>query len=130
MSDLPTPTEWTSSDAWILAAISTRQSGSSLAELIGEGDAINHGILTRDELASGIGALRAADLVEVDGGRFLLTGRGRDLRKHWKRGMFRWGEALRPRLAELPRSQDQFAVSDAEVDAAYREYTRTFGKRR
>ena len=119
------PADWTSTDAWILAAIhgrSKRKRGNTLRHVIGAADAINHAIPTPDELASSIGALRAAGLVECDDDRIYLTREGERLTRHWKGGSFNWGPTLLPHLAALPRSIERFAVTHQEWQAAYDEY--------
>ncbi len=115
---------WTWSDAWVLAATTDSRRGCSLSELIGVADGINHAIPTRDELAAAIGALRAAGLLKVEDDRFVLTPDGKALKKYWKGGLFNWSETLLPRLAVLPRTDEQFPLTDEDVHAAYLTYTR------
>lgn len=98
--------------------------GCSLSQLIATADAINHAIPTRDELASSIGALVGAGLVEVVGGKFRITHAGKRMKKHWKGGMFNWSKTLLPHLEELPRSSEAWQISDDDVARAYEEYTR------
>jgi hypothetical protein len=95
-----------------------------LSELIGVADGINHSIPTRDELASAIGALRAAGLLTVEGERFALTREGKALKRHWKGGLFNWSKTLLPPLAALTHSDEQFPLTDDQVHTAYLAYTR------
>lgn len=121
MSDSQVQSEWTSADAWILAATETGR-GQRLTHLIGAADAISHAIPTRDEISSAVGALRAAGLLECEGDRISLTREGRKIRRHWKGGMFNWGPTLLPRLALIPRSDELYPVTEEDWEAAYREY--------
>jgi hypothetical protein len=115
---------WTWPDAWVLAATSDLAEGCTLSELMGAADAINHAVPTRDELASALGALIAAGLIEVKDGRFRTTDAGRAIKKHWRGGLFGWSESLLPQLERLPRATDEFSLTEAAVQAAYTEYVR------
>jgi hypothetical protein len=112
---------WTSPDAWILASITSRRRGSTLRGVIGTADAFNHDIPSRGQLASSIGALIDAGLVEVADGRFRLTRDGRRIRKHWRGGAFEWGQML-PHLEPLPRSNREHPLSAEDWQRAYDEY--------
>ena len=117
---------WTSSDAWILASTSDGRRGGSLADLIGTADAINHSLPTREELASGLGALIAAGLVEHVNDRYRTTSAGKRIKRHWRGGMFNWSKTMLPRLRELPRGTSERGLSDDEVQAAYEAYRRSW----
>lgn len=114
--------DWTSTDAWVLAATSDRAAGRSLSALIGEADAINHATPTRDELASSLGALIAVGLIQVDDGLFRTTEAGRAIKKHWTGGLFNWSDTLLPHLAELPRPAAEYPLTEDTVTAAHTEY--------
>ncbi len=114
--------EWSWSDAWILAAVALNPAGAGLADLIGTADGINHAIPTRDELSRGLGALIAANLVELIDGRFFTTAAGNVVRTKWRGGLFDWGEALLPKLQCLPRPAEEFALTELDMDSAYRAY--------
>ena len=64
---------WTGPDAWILASVTPSRRGFDLSRVIGTADAFNHDIPSRDQLASSLGALIDAGLVEVADKRFRLT---------------------------------------------------------
>ncbi|GAB3763067.1 hypothetical protein FB382_001311 [Nocardioides ginsengisegetis] len=112
---------WTSPDAWILASITTSRRGSTLSRVIGTADAFNHGIPSRDQLASSFGALIDAGLVDVTDGRFRLTRNGKRIRKTWRGGAFEWGQVL-PRLEPIPRSSREYPLTSEEWQRAYDEY--------
>ncbi|MFZ1284300.1 MAG: hypothetical protein WAQ75_09315 [Propionicimonas sp.] len=124
MSDDGAAAEWTWADAWVLAATTDTAEGCSLSELIGTADGTNHAIPTRDELARALGALLVAGLIEHIGERFRTTKAGRDLKKHWKGGLFGWSTTLLPQLQRLRRAPRELALSEPEVQAAYAEYVR------
>ncbi|CAN7266767.1 hypothetical protein [Knoellia sp. LjRoot47] len=112
---------WTSSDAWILASIAASRRGSTLSHVIGTADAFNHDIPSRDQLASSIGALIGAGLVDSVDERLRLTREGQRIRKTWRGGAFEWGEML-PHLQRTPRSGQVYPLSGEEWQRAYDEY--------
>jgi len=116
-------TTWTWADAWLLAATADSRRGCSLSELIGTADAINHAIPTRDELATSLGSLRSAGLVELMEGRFRTTAKGKSVKKHWQGGLFGWSKSLLPHLEKVPRLRADLPLTGSEVRAAYVEYT-------
>jgi hypothetical protein len=67
---------FTWSDAWLLLsiALSTREHGASLKDIIGTGDAINRAIFTPQELRRGLAKLTAAGYVAEQGGRYFVSG--------------------------------------------------------
>lgn len=67
------------SDAWLLLAIgySNEKGESSLARVIGVADAIQHSVLTWEEVDGGLFRLGKADYVTVREGRLGLTQQGR-----------------------------------------------------
>lgn len=113
---------WTWVDAWVLAAVVDQSRGADLSELIGHADALNHAIPTRDELASSLGALVAAGLVEVAADRYRTTSAGRALRGEWTAGTRSWSDVLLPRLAALPRSEVELPLTQEQVRTAYQAY--------
>ena len=112
---------WAIPDAWILASITPSRRGFTLCGVIGTADAFNHDIPSRDQLASSIGALIEAGLVEVANGRFRLTRDGKRIRKTWRGGAFEWGQML-PHLKPLPRSNREYPLTSEEWKRAYDEY--------
>src|SRR5215210_1519515 len=67
------------SDAWLLLAIgySNEKGASSLARVIGAADAIQHAVLTREEVDGGLFRLGTAGYVTVRGEKVRLTQQGR-----------------------------------------------------
>lgn len=116
--------EWSWSDAWVLAASPGDPDGCSLSDLIRTADGINHAIVTRDELADGLGALLAAGLVEVRGDRIRTTPAGQAIKNYWRRGLFGWRKSLLPRLRKIPRPAARFEISPADYEAAVAAYLR------
>lgn len=112
---------WTSPDAWILASIADSRRGSTLSHVIGTADAFNHDIPSRDQLASSVGALVDAGLVDVADGRFRLTRDGKRIRKAWRGGAFEWGQML-PHLEPIPRGSREYPLTSEEWKRAYDEY--------
>jgi hypothetical protein len=102
---------WTSSDAWIFAAIaggadsSVRES--TLADVIAGADVINHAIVTEDEFTQAIGRLTAVEAIGVspDGSRYWPTATGLQLRRRWRHGLFGWTVIL-PGLRKLGAPPD------------------------
>ena len=116
--------DWRMSDAWLLAASSDTKQGAALTDLLATADGISHAIPTRDELASSLGALIGAGLVEVVDHRFRTTSAGRTIKRHWKGGLFGWSTSIMPHLQTLERPSSQYPITDEEVRTAYRDYLR------
>lgn len=112
---------WSNPDAWILASITASRRGSTLSRVIGTADAFNHDIPGRDQLASSIGALIDAGLVDVNNGRFRLTRNGKRIRRTWRGGAFDWSQML-PHLERIPRSSRAYPLRSEEWQRAYDEY--------
>lgn len=70
-----------SSDAWLFqaAALAARLGSTTLAHVIGAGDALQHAIFTKEELDGGISRLRRAGYVEFGASGIVLTATGRDV---------------------------------------------------
>ncbi|MCG8457321.1 MAG: hypothetical protein MI919_13680 [Holophagales bacterium] len=135
------------SDAWLLAAIHTADSGNSQPTLVGViavGDAINHAIFTRSELDGGLSRLVRAGLVTVNGQRFGLTPLGREMAAKdpgTAKGVSAHVESIRKRLhasEQGPRTDPNDAwdpgapkvyVSEEDFRIAVDEYQRLFRSR-
>ena len=115
--------EWTWVDAWILAATPDSPDGGALSRVMATSDAINHAIPTRDELASSLGSLIAAGLVQESDGRFRTTPHGRSIKAHWKGGLFGWAESLRrgrgsARQSRCSTSAEESGAISAAADSS------------
>jgi len=117
------PATWTSSDAWILASLSSGRRGMTLSELIASADAHNHAIPTRDELASALGGLVGTGLVEATRRGFRTTRKGMSVKRQWTGGMFQWTSLL-PELEKLEKIGDDYPLTETEVREAYTAYIR------
>ncbi len=124
MTTQPNPGTWTWPDAWILASISGQRRGMALSELIASADGHNHAIPTRDELASALGSLIAAGLVETIDGGFRTTAEGELIKKKWRGGMFSWSESLLPQLERLAKADQEYPLTEDEVAQAFTDYVR------
>ncbi len=123
------PAEWESSDAWVFAAIggSGIDDGTTLTQLIAAADAINHAILTEDELVRAVPRLIHARLVQadIDADRYWRTEAGHDLwaREMKRRGLFGWIEGIPPALRRLGPPQDGvWALPPGAFDRAVGDY--------
>ena len=102
---------WTSSDAWIFAAIaggadsSIRES--TLSDVIGSTEVINHAVPTEDEFVQAIARLTAVGVVGVneDGSHYWSTAAGLQLRRRWRHGLFSW-DVILPGLRKLGSPPD------------------------
>lgn len=122
--ETPEASEWTGIDAWVLAATSTRKRrGCTLSSMIGELDLLNHAIPSREELSAALGALIASGLVVAEDGRFRTTEAGKVVRKHWRGGIFRWGETMLPVLASIPRTAAEYPLPQEQFDDACQAYS-------
>ena len=117
----PEPAAWTLSDAWIFASLPAGRRGMTLSELIGSADAHNHAIPTRDELASALGGLIGAGLVEPTPRGFRTTREGTAVLEKRTGGMFEWNSLL-PELRKRPKTGDDYPLTDAQVQEAYVAY--------
>lgn len=116
---------WTFPDAWLLTAIGQfGRRGTSLSDLIGAADALNHDVPTEAQAASSLGRLIASGLLEVADGRYRLTRQGRSIYKRRQGGMFELSGSVLMALESVPRVDDNVAFAEGEFQAAYEEYVR------
>jgi len=118
---------WSTSDAWVFAAISNDQSGRphTLRELIALADGLNHDVITEREFTTAIGRLLTAGLIEADaaGDRYWPTEAAANIRKRWKHGLFGWIATIPPQLERLGKPQDaDWSLPPGVFDQAVREY--------
>lgn len=132
-------------DAWILLATAlTRRAGSSsLAAIIGAADAVQHAIVTREELSGAFARLQRAGYLEPDAAGIRLTSAGEalvteagqaaaHLHKHQEvleqiLGATPWSPAYQPQQAD---EGVECQLSAEEYDDAVRRYLSSFGRRR
>jgi hypothetical protein len=126
---------WEDSDAWVFAAISGSgpDNGSTLAEVVRRGDAIDHAVMSEAEFARAVPRLINAGLIGGDRvlGRYWRTQAGQELfERHMKRrGLFGWADAIPPALRRLGPPQDgSWELASGEYDRATREYQRWAAK--
>jgi hypothetical protein len=123
---------WEESDAWVFAAINgvDPEHGSTLAEVIRYGDAINHAVMSEAEFARAVPRLMNAGLIGGDRllGRYWRTPAGQELFEHRmkRRGLFGWMDAIPPALRRLGPPQDgSWDLPPGEYDRAIREHKRS-----
>lgn len=126
-AEFGTSDEWETSDAWFTTALAwCRTRRPDLTDVIAAGDVINHSILNRAEIQQAVRRLLGAGLLDLSDDRFVLTRAGRALvRKRTGRGV----EQIRSVLALLagrPLAEKPWAVSAADIDAAYERYRARF----
>jgi hypothetical protein len=126
---------WEDSDAWVFAAITGLgpDNGSTLADVICRGDAINHAVMSEAEFVRAVPRLINAGLIGGDRvlGRYWRTQAGQELfERHMKRrGLFGWADAIPPALRRLGPPQDgSWELASGEYDRATREYQRWAAK--
>lgn len=113
---------WTWVDAWVLAALPRTDPSPDLCDMIAIMDALNHAIPTRAELASALGALIGAGLVEATPLGFRATSLGEEARAAWDGAPVGWDGAILPALSRYERPDREWPISDQDVADAYREY--------
>jgi hypothetical protein len=117
---------WEWKDAWILLAISGPSlRGHSLAAVIGNADAINVDIPSRDDLERSVNRLHAAGLVTADRERFRLTRDGRRvLRRAGRAGLREKARLVEAELQRTPFPSEVggWSLSQTEWEAAYKSY--------
>jgi hypothetical protein len=124
----PSQAEWGLYDALILTSIADSRRGTSLDEVMARSDAIDKSYPSRDQLASALGALAAAGLIEESERGFRRTKAGKALTK--KTGFFGRHRDLLPYLQLVPRQADEWPLTDAEVTAAIDTYVRRDSRHR
>ena len=133
------------SDAWLLLAADLAVTGSgpaALARVIGAADAIQHAILTKEELDGGLGRLGRAGYLRFDSAGVRLTGAGRALVRRAERAGRTYAaqqEALERLIGAPPwtahydardaRGSEPEVLTQAEYDAAVRDYYSVVGYR-
>ena len=127
------------SDIWVLQALNscTGEEELDISGLVAVADAINHSILTSEELNNSIYRLEQAELIGVDGKIVKLTSRASELfTKYAKQSIGRQSETLQKRLGALGYSSDydpntliapKEFVSKEQFDNAVQEYQQNFG---
>ena len=131
------------SDAWLLQSIvlASSDAPATLAQVIGAADAVNHALLTDDELHGGLSRLTTGGVVVETNGRFAVTSlvpaatittirtsgwqRGRQIAaKFLDAEEWTWQRNVRD-----PRNAVRYESLTAErIDEAEREYRRHFQK--
>jgi hypothetical protein len=112
---------WTWSDAWVLAAIMVQgRDDVELTDVVAAADAINHAILTENEVESAVRRLGGAGLIETRDRRFRLTEAGRDMAARRRGGMLSQVDDLLRRLRRLPVREAAWQLRPGELDAAAR----------
>ena len=94
---------FTSTDAWILAALALchREEGAPLDAIISAADYLNHAIPTQEELKTALAKLKLAGLAKARGEHFLLDGGALGFRAKLERvAAFRWIEKSEQFLAK------------------------------
>lgn len=116
---------WVFSDAWVFTAIAVYDlAGCGLTDVLAAGDAMNHAILTEDELAQGVGRLAASGLVSVEGDCFALTTRGQALASRRKGGLMGQVTSVQALLRQVDLREGRWPVSAGTLDAAQTAYKR------
>lgn len=120
---------WTWSDAWVFSsiAITGRDDGSRVSEIIMTADGINHAILTEAEFIHAVPRLVAAGLIraDADADRYWLTDSGRALyrQRMKRRGLFGWMDAMPPALDRLGEPEaNAWSLPAGAFDQAARDH--------
>lgn len=111
---------WSGVDALVLSAFSGSRRGSSLADLMATSDAWDKNYPSRDELASALGALVAAGLIEPSERGFRKTRAGRAIVR--KAGFFGRYRDVLPHLADIPRATTEWPIASSAVSEAIDAY--------
>ena len=115
---------WTFSDAWVFTAVAiTGVEGCDLPHLIGVADAINHAILTADEIAQAVGRFVASGLLRHEHSWFQLTEDGAALAARRKGGLFGQVSSVEKLLARQPLTEGRWDVSQEVVHVAFKTYS-------
>lgn len=113
---------WEFSDAWVLTAIAVYGRPCTLTDVLAAADAMNHAILTDDELAQAIGRLTASGLVTVTDGHFALTSSGGTLTARRKGGLIGQVKSVQALLRQVDLRDGRWPLPAGALDAAFSEY--------
>jgi hypothetical protein len=119
---------WTRQDAWILQSVVYAGMRGDLRSIIGNADAINVDIPSREQIEESVRRLEAAGLVESDGIRVRATRAGKRLVRQsgrWREGIRTIPRRLEARLNEevpFPRGVSDWRLSQSDWQAAYDRY--------
>jgi hypothetical protein len=123
-------------DAWILYAIPAEVEGCRLSEIIGRADYVNHAIPTTEEIASAITKGLRCGLLErgPTGVRYAHSHREAvsKVTQKPRYALDAW-DALHKYLSEESWEQtntEEFLLTDAQVETAYKEYLGWVRKRK
>ena len=122
---------WTHRDGWLLMAVhmSACDKPATLAQVIAAADATNHAIPTHGELSRAFSRLAEVGVLVATEDRFSIAPNYRETVEaalNTRGGLFAAGDKGLKWLRETSFSRTEpaaIAVSEADVAAAYREYT-------
>ena len=117
--------------SWIFLTVTEQPT--SLQDIVGVADFINHAIPTQNELQVSLGWLQAQGLIKKEEGNYLLTEAGVTLRKSvsHKRKIFDQWDAVDAKFSQMPKIAVQPEdISAAEVDTAYKDYVKQIWKKK
>lgn len=106
------------SDAWILAAIflaTGNRSKTSLVDIIGYGDAINHAILTYEELAGGLVRLASAGMISGLDSQFQVQG----IAESWRQTLNERSLDVRGAVAWLRQRLDECGGTSVRAEPSF-----------
>jgi hypothetical protein len=127
---------WTSQDAWILQSVVYAGRRGDLRSVLGNADAINVDIPSRDQIEASARRLEAAGLVKPDGARLRATRAGKRLVRQsgrWRQGIRTISRRLEGRLKEqvpFPERVGQWTLSREQWQRAYESYRQSARDRR
>ena len=129
------------SDTWVLVALlSATKPGScaSLVELISAADAVDHAVITRDELETGLARLIAGGLAHVEGDAYAPS---TEVREFWEKKTTSWASLYKSwdqlskhvgaepaRSGPLPQAESEQFVSKSAYEAAIATYLSRMGR--
>jgi hypothetical protein len=128
--------QWTWNDGWILMSIYLVQSKerTTLANVISAADAINHAIPTANELSIAFTKLVNAEVLKIENNNYTLSNECfGEIEKAYKTkgGLFesankgqKWLNSSSLEVIKSPK----VAVTEEEVEHAYKQYTASLGK--
>ncbi len=114
--------------AWILLSIPNE--GGDLISILWRADGINKAIPTAVELNDGLGWLRTADLIKINGAIYSKTESGNNLIVQCdqkSKSIFDLWDKISESLESIPISEFELEkLSETEVEVAYKKYHKEF----
>ena len=119
---------WTFGGAWFAAAVATSKQPSTLQDVIGAGDAINHAIFTNEEIVHAVQLMVGSGLLEVKPDSFQLTAAGRQLLDRRTGGLIGQTASIQKLLRTVVPQTAPWTMESSRIATATERYLEGMGR--